>query len=189
MWFQGEYETLKMIEQGGRVHCGTDYTEGELLIYLIKKRELISKEQLFTWLNELCTQLDAYHRCRHRAYQYVNPYAILISDDDKVKLLDLESQDNESILIYMQKNIIRESFGRQNGIKRAKIYTDYYSFGKTLQFIMAHGNIYPEINIIETHIISKIIRKCLKEVSENQYQNIKEIQNQIPKTKQMKKRR
>ncbi len=186
MQFQGRFETLKMIEQGNRVYCSTDSCEGRLLIYLIRKKEEIPKEQLMTWLKELCIQLDGYHKFRHRAYQYVNPYAVVITDSQEIKLLDLESETNESVLIYLQKSIIRESFGKTSGIRRTRIPTDYYSFGKTLQFIMSQGNIFPEISIIESYLFSKIIRKCLEESVENQYKNIKEVQNQIPKIKKKK---
>lgn len=183
MRFLGEFETLKMVEQGNKVHCGVECTEGQLLIYLIRRGTMIEKEQLCIWLQELCTQLDAYHRCRHRAYQYISPYAIIISEDNKVKLLDLESKENESVLIYMQKNVIREAFGKHKGIRKTKIPTDYYSLGKTMQFVIANGKINPEINMIESHIFYRIIQKCLEESTKNQFQSIEEIQNQIPKIK------
>lgn len=183
MQFQGRFETLKMVEQGNKVYCNTDSCEGKLLIYLIRKGELISKEQLVMWLRDLCSQLENYHRFRHRAYQYVNPYAVVVTGNNEIKLLDLDAEENESVLIYLQKSIIRESFGKTSGIRRTRIPTDYYSIGRTLQFIISQGNIVPPINFIESYTFSKIIRRCLEETSENQYQNIKEIQEQIPKIK------
>lgn len=183
MRFQGKFETIKVIEQSGKVRCCTDDTEGQLLMNLITKEEFISKDQLWKWLDQLCCQIDSYHRCYHRAYQYINPYAILITKDNLVKLLDLETQENEMILIYMQKAIIRESFSRNGNIKKTKVYTDFYSLGKTLQFILAQGNINPSINAVESYVLSKTIKKCLEEPSEIVFQNIKEIQSQLPKSK------
>ncbi len=183
MWFQGEFETFKMIEQDGKVTCCTDYTDGCLLIRLIQRNEIIDKNQLWKWLNEICYQLDAYHRCYHRAYQYVNPYTILVSKEKTIKLLDLDTQENEKVLIYLQRSIIRESFSKGGNIKRTRICADYYSLGRTLQFIVAQGNIIPSINVMESYSLSKIINKCLEETSEIAFQNIKEIQKQLPKIK------
>lgn len=185
MQFQGEFETLKMIEQGGKVNCYTEYAEGELLMSLVRRKEVIAKSQLWKWLNEICVQVNAYHRCYHRAYQYINPYTILVCKDQSIKLLDLESRENENILIYLQKNIIRESFSRSGNLKKSRIYTDFYSFGKTLQFILSKGNIFPQVNFLESHQLSKIIKKSLEELSENTFQNFKEIQKQLPKIKEI----
>ncbi len=183
MRFQGEFETIKMIEQAGKVTCCTEHAEGQLLMYYIHKKEPIEKEQLWRWLHSICTQLYAYHRCYHRAYQYVNPYTFLLTNENTIKLLDLDDQSNESVLIYLQKNIIRESFSRANSLKRTKVYTDFYGFGKTLQFILSQGNVTPQVNRAESYKLSKIIKKCLENTSEITFQNIKEIQNQLPKIK------
>lgn len=187
MRFQGEFETLKMVSQGGKVRCSTELVEGQLLMYLIRNEEEIIKNQLWLWLHNLCIEIEAYHRCYHRAYQYINPYTILIIKNQEIKLLDLDAQENEMVLLYMQKSIIRESFSKNGNIKRTKIYNDFYSLGRTLQFLLSQGNVIPQINVIESYQLSKIIKKCLEEPSENTYQNLKEIQNQLPRIKKVNK--
>lgn len=183
MVYQGEIPILKMKEQGGRVNCYTEYREGILLIDIILKGETISKSQLWKWLQDIGVQIESYHRCYHRAYLYLNPYTIFITSSNKIRLLDLESQENEAMFIYLQKTILRESFHKNSNIKQTKIYTDFYSMGKTLQFIVSQGNICPSINWREYYQLSKVVKKCIEESSQNQNLSIKEIQKQISKLK------
>lgn len=183
MRFQGVFGTLKMVEQNGKVHSGVEIVEGELLVYYIAHHPSIPKIQFMKWMNELCIQLTAYHKCFERAYQYVNPYAMVISKDEKLHLLDLDTSENEEILIHMQKRVISESFHRNGSVKRTRINTDFYSFGKTLQFLIAQATFVPQINVMESHSYSKVIQKCLNVSSDDTYQTIKEIQKEIPKIK------
>ena len=185
MRFQGDFETYKFVDHGGKIQSVLDYIEGESLFYKIQNSVQFSKAQLFKWLNELCMQLEYYHKHKHHAYQYLNPYTIIITKDHRIRLLNLDSKENEDILIYIQKVVIRDLFYYQSNSKRNKIYTDYYSLGKLLQFLLSCGNFIPRLKVRETRIFSKIIQKCLSNDSETQFQNMKQLQKKFPKVKEV----
>ena len=185
MRFQGDFETFKFVDHGGKIQSVMDYIEGESIFYKIQNSVQFSKAQLLKWLNELCMQLEYYHKYKHHAYQYLNPYTIIVTKDQQIRLLNMDSKENEDILIYIQKAVIKNLFYYQSNSKRNKIYTDYYSLGKLLQFLLSSGDFTPCLKIRETRIFSKIIQKCLSNDSENQFQNMKQLQNKFPKVKEV----
>ena len=188
MRFQGDFETFKFVDHGGQIQSVMDYIEGESLFYKIQNSVQFSKAQLFKWLNELCMQLEYYHKYKHHAYQYLNPYTIIITKDHRIRLLNMDSKENEDILIYIQKAVIKDLFYYQSNSKRNKIYTDYYSLGKLLQFLLSSGDFTPRLKVRETRIFSTIIQKCLSDDSENQFQNMKQLQKKFPKVKEVSKK-
>ncbi len=179
------YDVLKFIEHGGRCRPAMDYVSGELLIYRLKRCPEIDKKLLFEWMRELLHQLEQFHRCRsNQSYRYVNPYSVLVTEEDKLLLLDLEAESNEFVLRNMQKRSMREHFVKPVIYIRenTKISLDLYGYAKTIQFILANVHVEPSLTPREENRLEKIIDKCLCTNSKKQYEDLKQVQKDLPST-------
>ncbi len=177
------YDVLKFIEHGGRCRPAMDYVSGELLIYRLKRCPEIEKTLLFEWMRELLHQLEQFHRCRsNQSYRYVNPYSVLVTAEGKLLLLDLEAESNEFVLRNMQKRSMREHFVKPVIYIRenTKISLDLYGYAKTIQFILANVHVEPSLTPREENRLEKIIDKCLCKNSKKQYEDLKQVQRDLP---------
>lgn len=160
-----------------------DYVSGELLIYRLKRSPEIEKTLLFEWMRELLHQLEQFHRCRsNQSYRYVNPYSVLVTAEGKLLLLDLEAESNEFVLRNMQKRSMREHFVKPVIYIRenTKISLDLYGYAKTIQFILANVHVEPSLTPREENRLEKIIDKCLCKNSKKQYEDLKQVQRDLP---------
>ncbi len=177
------YDVLKFIEHGGRCRPAMDYLPGELLIYRLKRCPEVEKALLFDWIKQLLYQLELFHRCRnHESYRYLNPYSVLVTQEEKLLLLDLEAESNEFVLRNLQKRAMRNHFVKPvvNIRENTKISLDLYGYAKTIQFILANVNVEPSLTKREENRLEKIIDKCLCENQKKQYEDLKQIKKELP---------
>ena len=96
------YEVLKFIEHGTQCRQSMDCEKGDLLIYYLRENRQMEKETLFEWFRQIGISADQFHRCRGgRRYRYLNPCSIVVAEDGRVYLLDLEAPENESVMKKM----------------------------------------------------------------------------------------
>ncbi len=166
-----------------------DYLPGELLIYRLKRCPEMEKALLFDWMKQLLYQLELFHRCRgNESYRYLNPYSVLVTQEERLFLLDLEAESNEFVLRNMQKRAMRNHFVKPiiNIRENTRISLDLYGYGKTIQFILANVNVEPSLTKREENRLEKIIDKCLCENQKNQYEDLKQIKKELPSIQERK---
>lgn len=160
-----------------------DYVQGELLIYRLKHSREMEKTLLFEWMRELLHQIEQFHRCfGNQGYRYVNPYSVLVTADGGLLLLDLEAESNEFVLRNMQKRAMRDHFVKPivQIRENTKLSLDLYGYAKTIQFILANVHVEPSLTGREENRLEKIIDKCLCKNSKKQYEDLKQIQRDLP---------
>lgn len=160
-----------------------DYVQGELLIYRLKHSREMEKTLLFEWMRELLHQIEQFHRCfGNQGYRYVNPYSVLVTADGGLLLLDLEAESNEFVLRNMQKRAMRDHFVKPiiQIRENTKLSLDLYGYAKTIQFILANVHVEPSLTSREENRLEKIIDKCLCKNSKKQYEDLKQIQRDLP---------
>lgn len=158
-----EYAVVRFFQQGGKCYKIDDVTEGSNLLQIMKGEEEISKRELFAWFASLWEQLNYYHKCVNRGYGYVNPYAVIINEEGKVSLLDIDSKENNELLKRMQKKNFRTLFVREgeNTGQNSKPGDDYFGFGKLLLFMMEKGKFKTHFSKYERIKLNRLIEKCI----------------------------
>ncbi len=179
MWFQGTFEALKIYQRKDRICIEREQVVGELLITLLYNTKYIPKKQFYQWIKSICIQLDEYHMVHQIAYQQINPYTIIITNKNEIRLLDLHAQTSQEIVLYLQEKNIHQFFNKLLGIRRLKIKSDFYSIGKTIQFVIAHSNLKKDLHLLETHCISHALKRCAVEIDIYQYENMYELYKAI----------
>ena len=160
-----------------------DYVQGELLIFRLKRCREMEKTLLFEWMRELLRQLEQFHKCfGNRGYRYMNPYSVLVTEEGKLLLLDLEAESNEFVLRNMQKRAMRDHFVKPivQIRENTKLSLDLYGYAKTIQFILANVQVEPSLTSREENRLEKIIDNCLCKNSKKQYEDFKRIQRELP---------
>lgn len=178
-----EYDVIKFIEHGDYCRPSLDRVSGQLLIYRLKQKPCIDKNQLLSWIEQILKNLYAYHRCRNdQSYRYLNPYSLLVTKEEKLLLLDLEAESNEFVLKNMQRRAMRDHFVKPviHIREHTKITLDLYSFGKTVQFILANVQAVPPLSKWEERRLEKIIVKCLGENVNKHYETFGQVLKDIP---------
>lgn len=181
------YEVMKFVEYGKKCYVSTDYVTGRTLTQYLKYHPCISKEQLFLWLGEIVRQLERFHRCRgNPCYQYVNPYSVIITAEEKLLLLDVGSGKQEELLRMMQRRSIRENFLAEHNLyyQKNNEEADIYGLGKTMQYILATAEPEPALTKREEIVFRKIIFRCINQHSKKKYQTIQEISEHFPKIRE-----
>ncbi|MDE6938994.1 MAG: hypothetical protein K2P28_12620, partial [Lachnospiraceae bacterium] len=133
------YDVLRLIEHGQICYISSEYVEGEILAGWMRRHKNMSKEQLFSLIENIAKQLNLIHKCRKKpACQYVNPYSIVVTDEESAYFLDMEDGSNEESMRFMQKRVVRESFlpAEEPYYQRAGIELDIYGLGKTIQYLL-----------------------------------------------------
>ena len=100
-----DYAVLRFVDQNGWSYMVNDYAKGCSLMEYIKQGIRVEKETVFDWIRQLSKQLEQYYRCGNEdaAYGYVNPYAVIITEDGMLCLLDINEPENEELLKQMKK--------------------------------------------------------------------------------------
>ena len=184
------YEVLKLVEHDGAGHLSVDEAEGTLLIYRIQEGVCVEKERVIHWIRQLVVQLDLYQRSgdhpeQIRCYRYLNPYSVLITEEDQVMLLNLEAPQNEFVIKNMQKRSMRHHFVRavQRIDENSKMAVDLYSLGKTVQFLLACTEVTPTFRFREEYQLTRFIQKCLQTEERKRYQHLKDARKDLPREK------
>lgn len=167
-----------------------DCIQGELLIYRIKGYPEMEKSLLFGWIHQLLKQMEQYQRChKGQNYKYINPYSVLVTKNEGILLLDLEAKSNEFVLKNMQKRAMKNHFVKPIVHMKAttNLTYDLYGFGKTVQFLLANTDVDPPLSKKEIRQFEKIIQKCLGEYPTKQYENLKQVQKELPVLKEQSK--
>lgn len=179
-----KYEVLRFIEHDGKSRVVMDCVFGRLLVHRLNDSRDITKEIIFKWFAMLAGELEKYHRCkREQCYRYLNPYSILVTEEEKILLLDLNAQSNGFVLRNMQKPAMREHFVKPviHIRESTRISLDFYGLGKTIQFILARTEDNISLSKIEEYLLSGVIEKCLGENPKKKYDNLKQVQKELPK--------
>ena len=99
---------------------------------------LFRKETVFDWIRQLSKQLEQYYRCGNEdaAYGYVNPYAVIITEDGMLCLLDINEPENEELLKQMKKKKLRMLFVRKERVlsQKTERSDDLYGLAKIMEF-------------------------------------------------------
>lgn len=181
------YEVIRFIEHGNRCHPTMDCISGQLLIYRVQQYPEMEKNKVFGWIKQLAEQLELYHRCKNNhPYRYLNPYSVLVTKDENIALLDMEAKSNEFVLRNMQKQAMRSHFVKP--IVHIKENTrqalDLYSYGKTVQFLLANISIRPALTKREEYRLAKVIEKCLGEHPKKQFGELSQMRKELPVIKE-----
>lgn len=186
MYQEESYDVLRLIEHGQICYISSDNVRGKTLARYLKYHPVMEKEELFSMLKDIAGQLELIHRCRgNPCYQYVNPYSIIVAEDGHIYFLDMQAESNKEQLVFMQRRYIREYFlpPEEKYYQHASIELDIYGLGKTIQYILASAESEPHLNKREEHRLKRLISKAMGAHS-SQYQNVSEIQKQIPRYKE-----
>lgn len=168
------YEVIKFVEKKSVCYTSTDYAEGVTLYHWVKYHKKIKKEKLYTWFQDLLTQLVMFHKQKGSPYyNYLSPYHIIVTRQNRLLLMDTETMDTH--MEYPLDKYFTPLTIEQNG--------DVYCFGKIIQFIMAHIQCEPCLTRREEHQLLKIVKKCLETRPKHHYKNIQTIQNDFIKKK------
>ena len=176
------YEVLKFIEHG--VHCrqSMDCVQGTILLNYLKENPRIEKGMLISWFRELAASVDQYHRSRSRQnYRYLNPCSIVVSEEGKLFLLDMEAPDNEPVMKRMQKRAVRNHFVKP-------VYeigtagnndADLFAYGRTIQFVLAYSEVYPALSRWEENRLARVIDRCTGE-THKKYADLQQVLKDLP---------
>lgn len=187
-----EYDVLRFIEHNQICHISSDVVEGYPLVQWLKFHPYMRKELFFQWVQSMARQLADFYKCRGTMhYQYVNPYSLIVSEDQKIYFLDLNAKSNEKQLKKMQRRMIREHFlpPQNQYYQNASEEMDIYGFGKTLQYLLSVAELETDLSKTEERKFRKLIQKCLKRNSKKSIQQISEIQKYVPQLKPNKERK
>lgn len=177
------YDVLRIVVHSDRCYMSTDYIKGKQLIVWLKYHSRIDKEILFGWIRELIENLEHFHQCRgNPCYQYVNPYSIIVGENDKLYLLDLGSKEQNDLLHLMQRRYVRENFLSPDNqyYQKVSVQEDIYGFGKTVQYLLSAVETEPALKKIEEFRLKNMISRCVNQKSKKCYQTIQDISEHFP---------
>ncbi|KMZ52700.1 protein kinase domain-containing protein [Dorea sp. D27] len=177
------FDVLRLIEHNRSCYVSSEFVQGRNLIQWLKYHPNIPKEQLFSWMYEIMRQLQLFHRLKGRpCYQYVNPYSIIISGEEKLYLLDAGAQSSEMLIRKMQRKAVRDNFlpPEENTYRKATAGLDIYGLGRTWQYMLSVTDPAPSLTKREARKIRKVISRCLSRQSKHTYRSIEDIQKHFP---------
>lgn len=176
------YEVLKFIEHGTNCRRSLDCVQGVSLIRRMKEHPGVDRRGLIAWFREIALCIDQYHRSGSgQDYKYLNPYSIIVTEEDRLMLLDLEASDNASVIKQMQTGAVRDHFVRpvyDLGISRNH-EADLFAYGKTIQFMLAYMEIQPALTKLEEMKLERIICRCTGK-SGRRYENFAQVLRSLP---------
>lgn len=174
-----KYDILKILQKGSSTYIGMDCIEGRLLIDIMRSDSVHEASEFYKWCNSLCDDIHSYHKSRKKSYKYITPYTIVIDEFNKAHLLDLQSRSNREYKEFIQSSKIRDRFSLPLEVQRKNKYlADYYSFAKTIQFILSQVQIEPNFSTKQIKQLKKIINTCIG-LKKIKYQNMKELQREF----------
>lgn len=133
----------------------------------------------------MCHTIHGYHKARGVTFKLISPYTLLVDEEDEIHLLDLGAPSNEDIKELIDNKVTRNSF-TYLGVKyyRNKYYADYYSFAKTIQFILSQAQIEPPLSKKEMKQLNKMVKQCIKVTKKKSYKSMKDLSRVIDEISQ-----
>ena len=179
------YEVLRFIEHGAHCRQSMDCVEGTILIYYLRDHPEIQKQMLFEWFRQIGTNLEQFRRCRKgQSYRYLNPYSVVVSEEERLLLMNLEAPENEFVMKKMQQRAVREHFVKPLFAMGAGGHSaaDLFGFGKTIQFMLAYTSPAPALTRREEIRLARIIDRCTGSRGK-QYEEIGQAVRELPEVK------
>ena len=176
------YEVFRFIDQGTRCRQSMDCVEGSLLIYYLRDNPEPEKAVLFEWFRQIGKNLEQYRRCKNgKGYLYLNPYSIVVTEEERICLLDPDSPENEAVMKKMQLRAVREHFvkpvlSRKSG---ERLSADLFGYGKTMQFMLAYTDPIPRLTRMEEARMMRIIDRCIGN-RKKRYDDLRQIAKDLP---------
>lgn len=158
-----EYAVMQFVEQGSYSHMVHLTVQGRSVMEYAKEEVRLDKEKVIILIQSLAIQLREYYKCEQKgAYGYVNPYAIIITEEDEVRLLDVDAEENKELCAKMQKKKIRQLFVRPEYTlsQKRRREDDLYGFGKCVQFLLETCCMKKKLSLRERVTFQKIYTKC-----------------------------
>lgn len=182
LYMERMYEVLRFIEHGPLCRQCMDCVSGALLLDYLKVHSQMEKQTILTWFRQLSVCVDQYQRSGNgQNYRYLNPCSIVVSKEGELLLLDLESAGNEEAIKRMQKRGLRARFVKpvyEMGVSRNS-EADLFSYGKTLQFILACTEVSPPLSGREERRLSRVIDRCTG-ASGKRYEDFTQVLKALP---------
>lgn len=179
------YEVLRFIEHGAHCRQSMDCVEGTILICYLRDHPEMQKQMLFEWFRQIGTNLEQFRRCRKgQSYRYLNPYSVVVSEEERLLLMNLEAPENEFVMKKMQQGAVREHFVKPLFAMGAGGHpaADLFGFGKTIQFMLAYTSAAPALTRREEIRLSRIIDRCTGSRGK-QYEEIGQAVRELPEVK------
>lgn len=176
------YEVLKFIEHGSQCRRSLDCVQGTLMLRFLKSHPQMEKETVIRWFRQLAVSADQYHRSGNgRSYRFINPCGIVVTEEKELLLLDMESEGNGFVMKMMQSRAMRDHFVRpvyEKGMS-AGCRADLFSYGKTIQFILAYVQINPPLKKREELRLAAVISNCTGD-SRKKYDDFRGVMKDLP---------
>ena len=166
------YEVIKFLDHGDSSRVTMDVVKGELLANRVRAAPETTKNLVFSWFYQLLSQMIQYHRCyNNRSYRYLNPFSVVITEENEVLLLDIDAPSNHFVLKQLQTPSMREHFLKTTiqPTEENKVRYDIYCFGKTIQYVLASSESVISLNKREELKLLKLVEKCFEENSKKAY--------------------
>lgn len=162
---RSEYAVIRFVDQNGYCHMVSDYVKGYSLMQYVKMDIPVAKKCLIHWMAELAHQLEQYSKCEEeKAYGFVNPYAVIVTEDERLLLLDAADQESEELVKRMRKKKVRALFVRKHHMlsQRMERADDFYGFAKTILFMMDQFRLDETFTRREERALRKIVGRCME---------------------------
>ena len=182
-----EYAVLKIVVHSDRCYMSADYIRGEPLVVWLRHHPGIPRTQLYDWIRKLAGDLEHFHECRgNPSYQYVNPYSMIVGEDDRVYLLDLGSSEQQEMLRLMQRRTVRERFlsPENRYYQKASVGEDIYGFGRTIQYLLSASVVEPALGRWEEIRFQRIVSGCVNRNMKRTFHSFGEITERLPAPKE-----
>ena len=176
---QKDYDVLRLIEHNRICYVSSDNVKGAPLVYWIKYHPYLDKKQMIQWIYTIIQQLAQIHKCRgNPCYQYVNPYSLIVTEDEKLCFLDIGAESNKEKVRFMQRRNVRDYFlpEEESFYYRASEELDIYGLGKTLQYLLAFIEVEPGFTKKEEKKLKKLIAKCIDSKERRRFKEVVNVQ-------------
>lgn len=175
---QKEYDVLRLIEHNRICYVSSDSVKGYPLVQWIKYHPYLEKEKMIRWIYNIIQQLVQIHKCRgNPCYQYVNPYSIIVTENEKLCFLDIGADSNRERIRLMQRRNVREYFlpEKEMFYKRGSVDLDIYGLGKTLQYLLTFVEVEPGFTKKEEKRLKRLISKCISEGRRKKFDRMSDV--------------
>lgn len=160
---KSEYAVLQFVEQGQYSHAVHLIVPGRSVMEYAKEEVRMDKEKIIELAQSFAIQLREYYKCgEQEAYGYVNPYAVIITEENEIRLLDVEAEENQEFCVKMQKKKVRQLFVRPEHAlsQKRRREDDLYGFGKCIQFMIEKCCTKKRFTLREQAALQRIYLKC-----------------------------
>lgn len=156
------YAVLRFVAQNHYCHLVHDYVQGYSIMEYAKENIILEKKKVFLLVKELAFQMEQFYKCEEGAYGHLNPYAVIVTEEEHISLLDVWAEENKELLMKMQKKKVRSLFISPEYVlsQRKRKEDDWYGFGKTVMFFVEKCCGKNVFTYRETRILQKLYTKC-----------------------------